>query len=270
MEIDRFKKIIEYNTRNRERIESKVKDFYMLIGMENLRDLRRPMQLIRTLLENMHYIVVEIPFRDKEIGAFCYNGDAINYVFFNTSLPEVNVNFALCHEIYHIFYQETSLKQKVDLYMNEHYYEHEEELAANSFAGMLLMPEQSYRFMFQKFSNDAKKEDTKMSVLVNLMNYFEVPYMAALVRCYELKLLEAGEVLEELLKVNSNDVRSEFVRLWLDESILDASMKDNYARFESMVKSMGEKYQEEEYINARTVNRALQNMRAIYKKVKGD
>lgn len=270
MEIERLKKIIEYGNKNRRRIENNVQDFYVLLGIDKGSGLRSPMQLIRTLLENMNYIVIEMPFRDKEIGALCYNGDALNYVFLNTALPKVNVNFALCHEVYHIFYQEKRLNRGIDLYMNEHYYQHEEELAANSFAGMLLMPEQGYRMMCQKFKEEARKEDSMLTVAVKLMNYFEVPYMAALIRCYELNLFEAGQVLEELLRVNSEDVRREFIRLWLDESILDASKKDNYARFEQLVKSCGERYQAEEYLNARTVSKALKNMGAVYKRIKGE
>lgn len=271
METERLKKIIEYGSKNRKRIESKVQDFYALLGIDKGSGLRSPMQLIRTLLENMNYIVIEMPFRDKEIGALCYNGDALNYVFLNTSLPKVNVNFALCHEVYHIFYQEKRLNRGIDLYMNEHYYEYEEELAANSFAGMLLMPELSYRMMCRKFKEEARKEDDGMlSVVAKLMNYYEVPYMAALIRCYELNLFESGQVLEELLHVNSGDVRREFIRLWLDESILDGSKKDNYARFEQLVKSCGERYQAEEYLSTGTVSKALQNMRAVYKRIKGE
>lgn len=270
MEIERLKKIIEYGSKNCRRIENNVQDFYALIGIDKRSELRSPMQIIRTLLENMNYIVIEMPFRDKEIGALCYNGDTLNYVFLNTALPKANVNFALCHEVYHIFYQEKRLNRGIDLYMNEHYYEYEEELAANSFAGMLLMPEQSYRMMCQKFKGEAREDDTILSVVAKLMNYYEVPYMAALIRCYELNLFEAGQVLEKLLHVSSEDVRREFIRLWLDESILDASKKDNYARFEQLVKSCGEKYQAEEYLNARTVSKALQNMRAIYKRIRGE
>lgn len=270
MEIERLKKIIAYGSQNLRRIENNVQDFHALIGMERHSELRSPMQIIRTLLENMDYIVIEIPFRDKEIGALCYNGDALNYVFLNTALPRCNVNFALCHEIYHIFYQEKRLNHGIDLYMNEHYYDYEEELAANSFAGMLLMPEKSFCMMCQKFKREAKEGDTMLSVISRLMNYYEVPYMAALIRCYELNLLEAGAVLEELLNADSEDVRREFVRLWLDESILEASKKDNYARLELLVKSRGEKYQAEGYLNERTASKARQNMRAIYKRIRGE
>ncbi len=47
-----------------------------------------------------------MPFNDKEIGALSYKGDGLGYVVINTSLPRVNSNFAIAHEIYHVFFSE--------------------------------------------------------------------------------------------------------------------------------------------------------------------
>lgn len=270
MEINRFKQIIKYSSANKEQMEEKVKDFYTYIGMDNDRELLNLMQIVRPLFQERGYIIIELPFSDQEIGALCYKGDALGYTFLNTSLPKVNVNFALCHEIYHLFYQRTEFKKTVELYINEHYYEHKEEFAANLFAGMLLMPEQNYRFMYNKFQNEAREDDGKLSVLVKLMSYFEVPYMAALIRCYELKLFDSGSMLEELIKVDNENIRGEFARLWLDENILMPTKKDDFDKFELLVKFFGKKYQEEEYLNDRTVNKVLRNMRILYDKIKGE
>lgn len=270
LEINRFKEIIKYSNDNKERMESKVKDFYACVEMDYDKEFFNLMQIVRPLFQEKGYIIVELPFKDKEIGALSYKGDCLGYIFLNTSLPKVNVNFALCHEIYHVFYQKTEVKQKVELYINEHYYEHEEEFAANLFAGMLLMPEQSYTFMYRRFQREQKENDSNVTILAKLMRYFEVPYMAALIRCYELKLFESGNVLEELIQVNSDIIRSEFAQLWLDESILNATKKDDYPKFEKFVAYWGETYKEQEYLNARMVNRVLQNMRMLYGKIKGE
>ena len=135
--------------------------------------IRNLLQLVRPIFSDKCYIIVELPFKDLEIGALCYKGDSIGYVFLNTLLPRVNVNFALCHEIYHVFYQESSMEHKIELYLNEQYYQHEEEFAANLFAGMVLMPENSFKYMFEKFIREQKSTDTMTSVLAKLMNYFE-------------------------------------------------------------------------------------------------
>ena len=154
--------------------------------------------------------------------------------------------------------------------LNEDYYEYEEEFAANMFAGMLLMPEHSFKFMYRKFQNEMKTEDSELSILVKLMNYYEVPYMATLIRSYELQLLDSGEVLKRLMEVDSQHVKHEFMRLWLDESILNPTLKDDYAKFEYMIQVVGKEYQAEGYVNERTVNEVLHNLRALYKKIKGE
>lgn len=268
MNISRFKQIIKFSAENREFMETKIKDFFSYARMNGERDVLNLRQIARPLFLEKRFLLVEIPLKDKEIGAFCYKGDAVGYTILNTSLPKVNVNFALCHELYHIFYQETEFKQKVEL-LNEHYYEYEEEFAANLFAGMLLMPEQSFRLMYAKFQSEVDEDGKIYSTLVKLMSYFEVPYMAALIRCYELKLLECGNVLEALIQVDRKDIREEFQRLWLDESILDALRVDNYASLEMMVRVMGEKFAGE-YMSDKTVQKVIQNMRVLYERVKGE
>ena len=270
MDSKRLRKIIAYSRENKARIETKIKEFYSYADMDNEKDWLNLMQIARPLFKKKGYIIIELPLADKEIGALCYKGDILGYMILNTALPKVNVNFALCHEIYHVFCQETECRNKVEWYMNEHYYEYEEEHAANLFAGMLLMPEQSYRFMFRKFQNEATEQDSQLTVLVKLMSYFEVPYMAALVRCYELELLEAGKVLEILIHADEHAIREEFMRLWLDDSILNATRKDDYNNLESMVALFGTIYEQENYVGEKTLKQVLKNMKVLYDNIKGE
>lgn len=270
MNINRFKDIIEYSDAHSKEMEVKVRDLYSYLGMDNDKEVLNLMQLVRPLFKDKGYLLIEMPFSDKEIGALCYKGDSLGYSFLNTSLPKVNVNFALCHEIYHLFYQETQFRTKIELYINEYYYQHKEEFSANLFAALLLMPDQSYRLMYRKFQSESRDGDKDYTILVKLMNYFQVPYMASLIRCYQLRLLESGSMLETLIKADSKMIREEFTRLWLDESILDATKKDDYKRLEAMVMAAGERYMEEEYLNDRTLKKVIKNMRHLYIKIKGD
>ena len=84
-----------------------------------------------------------------------------------------------------------NLKAKAEF--ADDYFEHEEEYEANIFAGMLLMPESSFRQMYRLFR--AQSDNNEMDTVIRLMNYYQVPYMAALVRCYELGLTESGMLL---------------------------------------------------------------------------
>ena len=185
----------------------------------------------------------------------------------NTSLPKVNVNFALCHEIYHVCFQDKKRNCKIEL-LNQGYYDNAEEYFANSFAGMLMMPENNFKNIFRKLRTDDRYSE--LEIIAKLMNYFETPYMATLIRCYELKLLDGGELLEQLLQVQMADVQNTFKHLWLDDSILDATKRDDYKRFDCLVEEQGNMYLELDYIDAGSVRKALDNMRVSYKRLRGE
>lgn len=267
MNIERFRKIIEYSDVNRDEIEAKVNKFYSFIGMSSDKAVLNIMQIARPSFREKGYLVFEIPFADDEIGALCYKGDALGYIVLNTSLPKVNINFAICHELYHVFYQKSEFRTKVE-FANDHYYEHEEESAANLFAGMLLMPEESFRFMFYKFKNES--ENDEKDTIIRLMNYYQAPYMAVLIRCYELGLSDGDSISAELLNAEQEDIRRRFSELWLDDSILEATKKDDYIHIEDVVERFGNEYVSASYMNKRTLEKVLQNMRKLYSEIRGE
>ena len=121
MNIERLRKIIKYCDANRDDMESKVKNFYSFAGMSSDKEVLNIMQIARTSFREKGYLVFEMPFSDKEIGALCYRGDALGYIVLHTSLSKVTINFAVCHELYHVFYQKNEPKTKVEL-VNNHYY----------------------------------------------------------------------------------------------------------------------------------------------------
>ena len=269
MRFEKFRSILDYNGKNQNDIAVRVRDFYFQMNMNYDKDLLNLMMVVRPLFNKKNYLIIEMPFKDKEIGAISYKIDYFGYTIINSSLPKVNVNFALAHEIYHVFYQQVLSRKKIELYMNEHYYEYEEEWAANLFAGTLLMPTPSFTEMFHKFKNEQNDEDTEVTILVKLMNYFEVPYMAVLIRTYELKLLNDGEILKSLLNVSEQMIENEFARLWLDEKILKATCRDDYGRLEQVVKQMGTQYESDEILGSATTTTILNNMRKLYDEIRG-
>ena len=208
-----------------------------------------------------------MPIADDEIGALCYKGDGLGYVVLNTSLPRVNVNFAIAHEIYHVFFQKNGLVSKVE-FADDHYYEHEEEYAANLFAGMLLMPEISFRRMYVKFKEESN--DNEVDTMIRLMAYYEVPFMAVLIRSLELNLLRGSAISEQFLSINRGQIEKRLGELWLNESIMHPSNKDDYDHLEAMVKQLGSEYIRDEYINKRTLGIVLSNMSGLHKKIKGE
>lgn len=265
MNIEKLRKIIQYSSAHREEIQKKVDKFYACIGMSSDKNFLNFMQIIRSALKRKGYMILEMPFADNEIGALCYKGDALGYIVMNSSLPKVNVNFALCHEVYHVFYSENKVESKIE--MVNHYFEREEEYAANLFAGMLLMPEDTFRHMYTLFNRESSGNDR--DTMVRLMSYYQVPYMAVLIRCYELELIENNCVPKELLEVSQDFLRERCRWLWLDDAILKATHKDDYLQLEAVVELVGNEYVQEGYLNERNLNLILHNMRTLHDQIKG-
>ena len=265
MNTQRLRKILEYSDRYQEAMADKVRSFYAFSGLSHDQEVLNIMQIVRPVFQKKGYLVLELPIADEEIGALCYKGDTMGYIVLNTSLPKVNINFAVCHELYHVFYQNNEFGSKIE-FSNEHYYEHDEEFAANLFAGMLLMPEGSFRRMYFKFREESNYDE--MDTILRLMNYYQAPYMSVLIRCYTLKLPETESISGNLLNVDRGWVQKRFGELWLDDSVLDATMKDDYSHIEAVVKQMGGEYVEDTYLNQRTLKKVLQNMAALYAEIK--
>lgn len=266
MNIERLQKIIAYSEKNREEINFKVKRFCSFAGIEYDSDLLNILQIVRSSFQKKGFLVFEMPFADDEIGALCYKGDGLGYVVINTSLPRVNANFAIAHEIYHVFWGESKFVSRVE-FSDDHYYKHEEEYAANLFSGMLLMPEISFRRMYLKFRDESKGNE--VNTIIRLMSYYQVPYMAVLIRCFELNLI-TNIVSEQLLIIDRVQIKQKLAELWLDEGIMDASNKDDYFHIEMIVERLGREYIGDNYINARTLEKVLCNMRELYRKIKGE
>lgn len=267
MDFERLRKIISYSNGHYEEIDSLVKRFSSFAGIEYDRDLLNILQIVRSSFVKKGYFVFEIPFMDDEIGALCYRGDCLGYVVVNTSLPRVNVNFAIAHEVYHVFFGESEFTSKVE-FADDHYYEHEEEYAANLFAGMLLMPEVSFRRMYLTFKEESC--ENLADTIIRLMSYYQVPYMAVLIRCVELELISGNSLTNEFFEMDRSLMKQKLSDLWLDESIMDSSCKDDYEHVEKLVSKYGQKYIDDGYINERTLKKVLQNMRELYAKIHGE
>lgn len=269
MNFERFRKIIEYDKKNQMELVQKAKDFYYQMGLDYDKDILNLGMIIKQLFDKKKYLLIEIPLKDKEIGAICYKSGKYGYAIMNSALPRVNVNFAMAHEIYHLFYQETLVRKKVELYANEHYYEHEEELAANNFAGKLIMPTAVFVNMYERFSRELSGGDSYLTIVVKLMNVFRAPYMAVIIRLYELGIFPDGTVLKELLSVRQEQIVDEFNRLWLEDTILYPGKKNDYEKLEFLVKAKGALCVERDIMGESNVKNIVSNMRRIYEKVRG-
>ena len=267
MDSGRIKKIIAFSSDHKDEIASYVQRFYALGNIDRNSDLLNLLQIARRILFEKGYLVFELPFADDEIGAMCYKDDGIGYVVLNTSLPVVNSNFALAHEIYHVLLQQDQHIPKVE-FAAENYYEHDEEYAANLFAGMLIMPENGFIRMFNKYK--AESDDNIQDVFIKLMAYYKAPYMAVVIRSLELDLCGWKQISKDVLEYTKDQIRDRMFKLWLDTSVLDASFRDDTSRIEMMIREYGQTYIKEGLLSNQVVDSVISNFHTLSSRIKGE
>ena len=264
MNADRLKRIICYSREYRKDIAADVKKFCAYAGIDSESEVLNFKQIVRDIFFRRGYFWFDMPFEDDEIGGICYKDDGLGYVVMNTSLPEVNYTFALAHETYHVLFQESQYISTADLAADS-YFEHEDEYAANLFASMLLMPENSFIRMYSKF---IQEDNNLTTAIIKLMAYYKVPYMAVLIRCLELDLCDKSDISPEVITLSQLRVREIMEDLWLDVAILDASAKDDCRRIERILNEHGQEGVREGYITESILKKALANVQTLSKRIK--
>lgn len=154
--------------------------------------------------------VLRFPFHDDELWAFTFVKRGTVFLCANSGLSMCKQIFATAHELYHIrCYAEdinTSTITNGSILEAKTFDDEaatQEDLEANAFAGLILMPDTSLAEQFKLFGLSKEKIDVD-DVLV-LMDIFALPYKAVVMR-----LVESGIIVQEkaqqLLKADSNRV----------------------------------------------------------------
>ena len=270
MNFERFKNIVQYNIEHQSDMQEKVRDFREKVGITQERNLPNLLLFARPLLSRERYIILEMPFYDEEIGAISFRKRNGGYILLNSSLPKTNVNFALAHEIYHVLYQKKTYGRKVEQYVSDQYSDYEEEHEANLFAGMLMMPSMAFQYIMARFLMEQSEGDTELTIFAKLMSYFEVPYMAVLIRCCELRLLPDNKALERLLTVDKKMLEEEFARLWLNEELLCPTFRNEYKKFRTLVVEKGFENVKNGLMSEQTTNKIVKKMDSVYQAIRGN
>ena len=264
-----FKLAIEYERANQSAMEHRLMQYFLAINAYHASDSNYTMHLVRSALHNKQRFLLQMPLSNLEVDFLCFHGDNNQYTIINSAHPRIHEKAFLCRAFcYTLRLAADGPLSNARPFFGSQTYTYPENMKNAAFANMLLLPAPAFQTMFHQFQAEQQPEDSTLSILVRLMNYFKAPYHAILTRCYALGLLDDGSVLEHLLRVDSSLIAKEFRRLWLDESLLRPTMQDDFSRFEQHVKTTGEQYVEEEYLKLRTLNLALSNMKASYLSVR--
>lgn len=141
--------------------------------------------------------ILRYPFKDDELWAFTFVKKGTVFLCVNTELPMCKQIFATAHELYHIHcYAEdinTSTITSGSLLDSKIFDEaaaSQEDLEANAFAGLLLMPDARVIEQFKLFG--ISKDSISIDDVLTLMDLFALPYKAVVLR-----LMESGVIAEE-------------------------------------------------------------------------
>lgn len=154
--------------------------------------------------------ILRYPFKDEELWAFTFIKKGTIFLCVNSELPICKQIFATAHELYHIHcYAEdinTNTITNGSLLESKIFDEvtaSQEDLEANAFAGLLLMPDASLEEQFKMFG--ISKENVSVDDILILMDLFALPYKAVVLR-----LVESGKITEEkariLLQINPSNI----------------------------------------------------------------
>lgn len=159
-------------------------------------------------------IVLEIlrfPVQDEELWAMTFLKKGTIFVCVNSKLTLCKQFFAAAHELYHIYRYVEDADQSyikrgsmLDSDSANESGASEEDIEANAFAGLLLMPEQLLINQMKLFGIDADSMDID-SVLL-LMDMFAMPYKAVLLRLYECKCITLPQA-DFLLGISSKEIQ---------------------------------------------------------------
>lgn len=137
---------------------------------------------------------LRFPIRDPKLCACTFIRSGRIFVMMNSGIPMSKQIFAAAHELYHIrcFLEEDNLElikrgsilkaATIDAGATE-----EEEMEANAFAGILLVPVDALEQQIRIYQ--INKEAIEMNDILTLMDIFAVPYKAMVLRLLEEKII---------------------------------------------------------------------------------
>ena len=132
----------------------------------------------------------------------------------------------------------------------------------------LMMPE--FMTRFKKLPSHFYNEDNAdlKHVTIKLTNYFEVPFVAVLLRLYELRILVDLADVKELLELDSNKIEALFKEMWLDTEILKPSLKDEMDNWFKVINDESERLIKNNMITRNNAEQIIQNINKFYRSIR--
>lgn len=154
--------------------------------------------------------LLRFPIQDDELWALTFLKQNTIFICVNTTLPLCKQFFAAAHELYHIYCYVENADQSyikngsmLDSATGDEAGSTQEDLEANAFAGLLLMPNQILHEQILLYGIDKKLSE--IDSILTLMDMFAMPFKAVVLRLFESGNISRQQA-EKLLKINSEEV----------------------------------------------------------------
>ena len=147
--------------------------------------------------------LLRMPLKTTEVSGFSTYFQDKFVVFLNSSFTLGHERYSGAHELYHIIYNQETLKNEKLLIYNS---DSDEENKANIFAAEFLMPEDYVKEVFYKIIN-VKFDSVIEKHVIKMNNFFKVSYKAMLKRLVQLNLCERNKYdsLSEICSLENAD-----------------------------------------------------------------
>lgn len=261
MEFNRFKEIVYKNRAYVACVKESLKIFHDRVQWDG--DISK---IMKEIGKKLNVFIMEVPMNDSDFGAVFLDTGYSKYLLLNSSQPRNNMYFSFCHDMYHILNGTPDyINEKREVHFNQDYSSNNNESKANLFAANLLMPEIEFKKMYELYKTD---HDSIEKIVVKLMNYFNSPFVAVLIRLYELGILEKSENIKEILEYKNTEIEELFDSLWLDKDILKPTYKDEMPFVLKLLKSEGTDLIEKQLLSEYNYNKIIENIEKIYSDIR--
>lgn len=154
--------------------------------------------------------LLRYPFMDDELWALTFIKKGTVFLCINSELPTCKQIFAMAHELYHIHCYAEDINTDtitdgslLDSKIFDEKAASQEDLEANAFSGLLLMPDISMIEQMKIFG--ISKERLNLDDILILMDIFSLPYKAVVLRLLENQVIKETNA-KELLDKSSADI----------------------------------------------------------------
>lgn len=261
MEFKRFKDTIIKNREYEKSVKETLNNFHDRVKWDG--DIPK---LMKEIGRELNVLIIEIPMKDSDFGACFLETGYSRYLLLNSNQARNKMYFSFCHDIYHILKGNPDyINEKREVHFNQDYLSEEKENKANLFAANLLMPEIEFKKMYSLYSKDNKSIE---AVVVKLMNYFNSPFVAVLLRLYELKILNDIKEVEDLLEYDNDKIASICDNLWVNKEILEPTLKDEMPNILNMLEDEGTELVQKQLMPDYDFKNIIENIKFLYSQIR--